>query len=87
MSPSISYERSEEAHERGGPSVEAVDDAEGECAEAEFEGQVERQDSDDHLLGQVGEETDKSQQDDVRADAPGGPGTSRTRVDLWPIAQ
>ena len=60
----VGHEAAQQAHERGGALVHAVDEAELQRAEPDLVGQVQRQDGGDHLLREVGEEADEAEQDD-----------------------
>ena len=64
----VGQQAAEQAHERGGALVHAVDEAELQRAEADLVGQVQRQDRRDHLLREVGEEADEAEQDDGPGD-------------------
>ena len=72
----VGQQAAQQAHERRGALVHAVDEAELQRAEPDLVGQVQRQDRGDHLLREVGEEADEAEQDDGARDrdpAPAGP--------------
>ena len=64
----VGHEAAEQAHQRRGALVHAVDEAELQRAEADLVGQVQRQDSRDHLLGEVCEEAYQAEEDDRSRD-------------------
>ena len=82
----VGQQAAEQAHERRGALVHAVDEAELQRAEADLVGQVQRQDRRDHLLREIGEEADEAEEDDGPRDgdpAPAGP-RGRARVVISP---